>query len=226
MIKKAMVSLVALGAIVLPATLAVGQVTSVQANLFTGANDTNFDGSTLTVSEASVLDLVTVNEASALSGYINMSLDLTTNFDSVVLNTSVWGKFIGGSVSLKFDDGVNFYELGGPIDVLLVKIDFATGGGTPIAQLSAEGLFQAVTANLPMNPSGNWPVLTSSLKGLIFQVGQDLTSYQWDNAGGPDPWTGDAESQWQFIPDDSAVPEPTTLALLVLGGIAALRRRQ
>ena len=94
---------------------------------------------------------------------------------------------------------------------------FTVTGTTTIA---GQGLFDAVTALLP--GSGIWPAVDlSSLKSLTVVFGGDLSTFDWyqDDLTG-----GRIESLVTFLPDESGVPGPATL-LLLLPGVALLRRR-
>ena len=146
-------------------------------------------------------------------------MSVNTFFSHVYLDAGVPKAFFtGGDVSLTFDydDGVNpitSHELSGPIEQMVFNV-------TSTTTIAGAGLFDALTANLP--GSGVWPALDlSTLKSLTVVFGGDLSEFDWY---GDDLVGGRIESLVTFLPDESGVPGPATL-LLLLPGVALLRRR-
>ena len=82
------------------------------------------------------------------------------------------------------------------------------------------GVFN-VSANLP--GSNVWPDGGgfSSVDSLTFAFGQDLSNFDWR-----EDLTGRVETLYSLFPDDRAVPEPATLALLAFGALALARKRR
>lgn len=198
-------------------------VATVRMDFFDGLGTVAFDGSTLTASASTTADVITVNEDYPLSGFTNMSFSLTTTYDSeITWGPDVLGKFIGGQLSIEFDDGVDFYYVNGTILDLYVGITVAISGPPASASLIAPALFEVVDANLPLNPTGVWPELYGWLDALEFDTSDDLTGYDWS---APTPWSGTTtERQVYLIP--SVTPEPATVGVLALGAMIALTRRR
>ena len=221
--------LVACLAVLLLAGPAQATISSVQANLLTGTNDTTFDPvgtQTLVISEATVgLDLVDVNDDGIPLPIVtdNVVFNLTTTLDHVgVDGLGTYADFRGGTVSLTFDvtspaPDVGSYELSGDVAGIIFRI-----GSTSeyLSYINGEGLWKALTADLPSpnDWAAMYPPDLSSIDTLTLVFGEDLSGYNWDEA-----LVG--ESTVQMWPNDNAVPEPASLVLLTLGGLALLRRR-
>lgn len=208
------------------ATPALADMISVQTNLANGIQDSNYNAGTLTIAEGPLSGVTTTN--ATIGGtyptggdpvYTNTAFSLTTYFDQVIsVSGTPWARFLGGSVSLTFDLGANSYELSGPINVLLARV---TAANQFVSTIQAEGLFQSLIANMPEPWAVSGLSGLSSIDSLIFDIGEDLSSFNW-NTG---EWLGMAEATVQMVPNDGAIPEPATMALLALGGLAVLRRR-
>lgn len=130
--------------------------------------------------------------------------------------------FSGGdfSLSLLFDpenDGsYNSYSISGPISGLVIDYQIYDGPGGKMTRFNGEGIWTAVTKNLPAEWLDNGGY--SSIATLTIEMGTDFTGYDWT--------TGFAgQSQYILWPDDRAAPEPGTL-LLLAGGALFLRRRR
>jgi hypothetical protein len=211
---SALLSVLAAFALAAPA---LADYTSIQANLIDLVSDTSFDGTTLSVMSNTANNL-TLNDPTSIGGSItNLVLNLETYFDSVFFNPGPKALFVGGNVSLTFDHNGSPYELSGPISGMVFQI---TTTSPTLSQISGEGLFDAF-ADLP--GSNIWPATgLSSIKSLTFAFQMNLAGFDWENGTLEG---GRIESLMTFLPDDSAVPAPAALALL-LPGFALLRRRQ
>jgi hypothetical protein len=146
---------------------------------------------------------------------------MNTFFDHVYLDAGVpKAYFTGGNVSLTFqydddNDGLNWtsHELSGPIEQMVFNV-------TSTTTIAGAGLFDALTVSLP--GSGIWPAVDlSTIKSLSVVFGGDLSTFDWYEDELTD---GRIESLVTFLPDESGVPGPATL-LLLLPGVALLRRR-
>ena len=206
-------------AVVVVASPAVADYVSIQQNLIDLIPDTTYVGGELVIAQDTE-DYLTLNDPTALPGDTsNVSMSVNTFFSHVYLDAGVPKAFFtGGDVSLTFDydDGVNpvsSHELSGPITQMVFNV-------TSTTTIAGAGLFDALTANLP--GSGIWPALDlSTLKSLTVVFGGDLSEFNWYEDDLPD---GRIESLVTFLPDESGVPGPATL-LLLLPGVALLRRR-
>ncbi len=235
MIKRGVVVLGAV-AVLCAAGPAIAQIDNIQTSWIDATQDTTFDGTTLLVSQTRVAPAnpVAVNEAtfvpSTIDQYATATVNLTTDFDHVGFDGSnFFLVFTGGTLSVTFANSPvapgwpGPYEISGPINALQVRLNNVVGGNS---FLDAEGLFMASTTVLP--GSGIWSpgqtngTLYSSIDGMIINLGEDLSGYDW--ATHP-AWTGVAQTQFQMIPDDTAIPEPASLALLAAGMLLVVRRR-
>ncbi|NLX14289.1 MAG: hypothetical protein GXY44_11635 [Phycisphaerales bacterium] len=203
-------TVVSLLAITLPVW---AEYVSIQGNLVDGVVDTTFfpDTGRLLIEQSS--NLVTLNDPLALPGVINNGhVRIETFLHNVSGLTAV---FWGGSFSLTFDYNDEPFELSGPISAIQLNINVFTEN---FSTIDGEGLWSAAAKQLP--GSGVWPDGGgfSSIDSLTLVFNQDLSQYDW-----AEPIYG--ETVWSIIPNDSAIPEPATLALLVLGSLELLRRR-
>ena len=192
---------------------AQAEYASIQVNLVNLVPDTTYSGGWLTVDEDLSTGVTLNDPPNTLSATLdNISFFMTSEFQNVFLdNGDVKAHFAGGNMELTFDYDSSPYYISGPISDMVFGV---TGTFT----IGGEGLFDAAW-DLP--GSNNWPApLLSSLKTLTFAFGQDLSTFDWTS----DLLSGNVQSQITILPDDSAVPDPATL-LLVLPGLALLRRR-
>lgn len=205
---------------------ALGDAVSIQSNWINGVQDTHFDGTTLTVSETTNLDVVIVNTdlPSSQAGFVSATVALITTFDSVGFDgVDFYGLFTGGSVSVQFSDGVTNYEIGGPIENLRMAVDFIS---PTVSTLNAEGLFDAlITTNLDLIDA-DWVVNPSfgpfsAIDGLVIDISEDLSDFDWH---APRAWTGFAQTQFTLFP--FTIPEPSAVMLLAVGIALVGRRRK
>ncbi|MCB9866472.1 MAG: PEP-CTERM sorting domain-containing protein [Phycisphaerales bacterium] len=228
--KAKIISLGLAGVLLLVASPAHAAYSSIQHNLFDTQPDTTFNpvNGAFTIS-ATNAGLLTLTDTSALTGAIsNIQIDLVTYFNTVL--PSGEAKFLGGSLSLSFDydppgaPPVDSFNISGPINGMFFSIKQLG----PNSKIDGLGRWIATNVDLPSQngvDAGIWPVAAppnnfSSIDSLTIAFAQDLTAFDWTT-----PLTGRVESLYSLYPDGRAVPEPTTLALLVCASVGLLRRR-
>jgi len=212
-------------------TPVLADYTSIQHNLFNGVPDTSFDPNTGFFTINAVNEgLVTLNDPGALGGVVsNVSISLNTKFNQIFGTGEA--QFVGGFLSLSFDydgDGVGgnaatSHNISGPITGMLFEIS-QVGPNSRI-----DGLGRWTAANVDL-PSAGWPGIPgvwpdgggfSSIDSLSIAFNQDLSSFDWTT-----PISGRVESLYSLWPDDRAIPEPASLALVAVGALALIRRRR
>lgn len=215
--------------LVLP-QIALGDYTSIQHNLTSPPPDTSFDGSVLRVHQdapsANVLTLRT-GAGQIIGSVTNAAVDLYTNYSHFSPTPeanypygAAW--FTGGNYSLSFTftpqgGSPGNYGISGPMDVLKVGV---TSASQSLSTVTGEGRWTASSVNLPgpdtwvTGPDG-W----SGLHTLTLQVGLNLAGWN-----GTQTFTG-GNTLYNISPTANAIPEPSALALLLLGAAGLLRRR-
>jgi hypothetical protein len=214
---------------VLASMLVVGSASaaydSIQHNLFTNFNgNTSFNPGTgeFLVTETTS-NLLTLNDPLPLTGVVtNAQTTISTFFQGIVPGPAAL--FTGGSISLTFDydpdgagpDPVGSYGISGPITGMFFEV---TAG--PNSSIDGLGRWTATTVNLP--GSGIWPDGGgfSSIDSLSVAFAQDLTGFDWASE-----LQGDIRTLYSLFPDDRAIPEPATAALVAFGALALIRRRK
>ena len=214
MSKRSILAAAVIGLLIgLPALADAYSYDSIQANLLDGSPDTSFVDGTLTIASGIGGGQLTLNDPTPLPGTVtDLDLNLTTNFIAPIQGTMpLQALFGGGSFSLTFKyDGVDHF-IEGPIGGMVFYVSAPQF-------ISGEGLFAALF-DLP--GSNDWAPapLESSIKSLTLSFDQDLSDYQWD-----EPLDNHLETSLTLYPDDTAVPGPAAL-LLLLPGMALLRRK-
>lgn len=224
-------------ALMIAAPPAMSDYLDIQHNLFDGVPDTSFDPGTGVFSINAVnAGLLTLNDPTALGGgKSNVMMSLTANFDQVIPPNLDWpdgaAKFINGFFTLSFDydgDGVGgdpatAHSISGPIN----GIFFTIAQVGPNSRIDGLGRWIAENVDLP---SAAWPAVPgvwpdgggfSSIDSLSIAFAQDLSTFDWTT-----PLQGSVETLYSLFPDDRAVPEPSSLAIVLLGGLALARRRR
>lgn len=211
---------------------------SIQHNLIDGINDTTYDGSTGRLAASSNSTALTLNDNGGIlhpngpTVVTNVQANIETFFHSQL--SPATAKFTGGSLLLSFDfdpDGagpspVGSYSIGGPITAMEFTVNIVT---PTFSTIDGEGLWNATTVNLP--GSGQWldGGGFSSIKSLTLAFGIDLTGFDWSSptavAGGT-VGPGILESQYALTPDQTAVPEPASIMLLLACATGTLIRRR
>jgi hypothetical protein len=194
---------------------AQAEYTSIQANLLNGVPDTVYIDGVMTIDSSDTTSQLTLNDPSQLGGGVsNVSLGLTTTFHHVYWDgPQLKAVFSGGDFSLAFDYDTSPYYIEGPISNMV----FWVSGTGSTSYIDGQGLFDAVF-DLP--GSNDWPApAQSSIKTLTLTFGRDLGEFDWGS-----DLDGHNETVLTLYPDDSAIPGPATL-LLLLPGVALLRRR-
>lgn len=195
---------------------AYADISSISHNLGGLGSDTTFNpGNGLLTISSAVNNALTVNENGVpISGTVtNAAVTIQTNLVSSTANTAL---FNGGSIALQFNFNGNPYAIGGPISGM--EFTFQHLGGN-VGQLDGEGLFTAAFANLP--GSGVWPDSggLSSIDSLTLTF-DTPPGWSWQDG------FANAETVYSLLPNDSAVPEPATLALVLAGGLLMVKRRR
>ncbi len=207
---------VTLAVLALGCAPAFGIYTSIQHQLVDGVGDTTFDPNTgLFQVNAVDNNALTLNDGGVLAGTIdNATISLQTYFNQILPGPVA--QFTGGTLSLTFDYDGTPYEISGPITGML----FDVTPGQFQSTIDGVGRWTATTKNLP--GSGDWPDGGgfSSIDSLTVAFGQHLSSFDWESE-----LSGWVETSYSLFPDDSAIPEPATLALLAFGALALARRR-
>jgi hypothetical protein len=191
------------------------EYTSIQANMLDGLPDTNYTNGVMTIDSSTATSQLSLYDPSPLSGAVSsFDLDLVTSFHHVYWDgPQLKAVFSGGNFSLYFDYDATPYHIQGPISNMV----FWVSGTGPTSYIDGQGLFDAIF-DLP--GSNDWPApAQSSIKSLTLAFNTDLSTFDWE-----DDLSGPMETVLTLYPDDSAIPGPATL-LLLLPGAALLRRR-
>ncbi len=215
--QKKLVLLIAAGFLAYLAGPAWATYESIQSNLSDGIPDTVFDVNTGKFSISQASNAITLNDPTQLGGTITDGfVDMKTWLSSYDSSTGV-AKFTGGSFLLTFDYDGTPHQISGPITAMEFQTNVYS---STYSTIDGEGLWKATTKNLP--GSGDWPDGggASSIKSLSLVFGCDLSTWEWNSS-----LTNCSESLYTLWPDDSAVPEPTSLLLIGLGTLLLYRRR-
>jgi hypothetical protein len=191
----------------------------------------------------------TVAQAKPLGLVMNPSPDVTSGFVDVDYNAGLSNLLVSG-FSLSLYDGVQSYNIAGNDTFNINATVNASGIGTA-GTLSIQGLVNGMGPNLLTGTltaggfgSKNTPGVNlgdNDILEFIFTVtGGDMAA-MYGGIGSPVGTILDSNNDsindgewthsWNNGPNDAAVadtapvPEPTTLALFAIGGIALLRRR-
>ncbi|MCB9849802.1 MAG: PEP-CTERM sorting domain-containing protein [Phycisphaerales bacterium] len=226
---KGILSLACIAAIGVMASHAAADYSSIYQNLLNGVDDTNFDPNTGEFTIDSIgTDLITLTDFGVpLTGTIsNSEMHMNTFFNTVDFVLGEFrGKFTGGNFSLTFDydaDGVGpglptSHEISGPI----TAIWFLPSDFLGLGRLDGLGRWTATTVDLP--GSDIWPDGGgfSSWDSFTIDFSTSLSNFDWET----DDLSGRTETQYTLLPNDAAIPEPATFALVAFGTLAMLRRR-
>ncbi len=202
---------------------AMADYTSIVHDLTDGSPDTSYSGGNLTINSTST-QLFLQDPTTLAVSPTNVDVSLSTTFSS--FNPAAQpgfplgsATFTGGSYSLTFDIGIDSYEISGPVTAIVLGVTSAGSGGSII---EGSGLFDATTVDLP--GSNNWPAAgLSTIDTITLSIGIDLTGLDWN------PQTtnlSNGETLYTLLPNDSGLPEPASLMLLMAGVFGLVRRRR
>ncbi len=220
----------AIGLLMFAGTPALGAgYASIIHNMLDGTLDTSFNAGVLTVNSSSSQNVSLLDPGpGGLPGTVsNAAFNMTSTFNGF---DGPQAQFVGGSLSLTFDyedssNVVTSHQISGPITGLLFNLPALVAPG--IYQIDGVGRWTATTKNLPgateIGGSGLWDDGGgfSSLDSLTLTFGEDLSSFDWAN-----DTVNNGETNYQLFPNDSATPEPSTIALLAIGAAGLIRRRR
>lgn len=229
------------GAVLTIASVSFGSAyTEIQNNAFDGVNDATYVNHVLTWSSNDVTGfnmLTLIEDTGVVPGFTgDVSLSITSTFQNYnsTLQNPARALFAGGVVDLTFQYSPTgavwtSHQLRGTISQGSVEI---TSTSPTLSTLTGIFNFNTNAAggmeNLPS--SNNWPAPGySTAVALSFAIGADLSPLK----NNPAAWDSNIpqtpsvvfDTQFSFYPEERPIPEPASMALLVMGCLVALRRR-
>jgi hypothetical protein len=222
--KGVILSVVLSAAAAMPAVAAYEKI---QHNMVDATPDSSFDPVTgkfeVLQTTAAGLTLSDPTAGTPAGVASNVKTQFYTFFDQVISANEV--QFTNGFYSITFDfdpagpDPLASYELSGPMAVAR----FTIGSLGSFPTLDGIANWTATTVILP--GSDIWPDGGgySGLDSLTIAFdGTDFSSYDWE---GEIPIDGNVQTTYSVFPEGAGIPEPTSLALIAIGALALVRRR-
>lgn len=174
--------------------------------------DTMFDGSSFTmVQQATAPSTLVLTDPAAvpaiLSGFSPVSFDLNSSFQSVIYDGVIpLQRFVGGVVSLTFEDSAGDYYLEAQIQSLIVRPP-QPALGYSIVDIEATFMVSQASLHLPGDREWDAEGSVSLLNSLSIRIDQDISALDWPSRT---PWGGNTISSFTLDEFMSTLLDPET----------------